>query len=71
MRGDMSIRISVVSAIFIGLLLISIPALAQIRIERIRFDPRGDDDGSNDILNREVIRPTVFGTPKWHGCQGV
>lgn len=33
-------RLGVVSAIFIGLLLISaVPALAEIRIERIRFDP--------------------------------
>ena len=50
-------RLGVLCAIFIGLLLISaVPALADIRIERIRFDPPGDDDGSNASLNREVIR---------------
>src|SRR4249919_483449 len=57
MGGDMRSRLGVLCAIFIGLLLISaVPALADIRIERIRFDPPGDDDGSNASLNREVIR---------------
>jgi hypothetical protein len=30
--------------------------MGAIRIERIRFDPPGEDDGSNASLNREIIR---------------
>lgn len=34
----------------------AVPAKAEIRIDRIRFNPPVEDDGSNVSLNQEIIR---------------
>jgi lamin tail-like protein len=50
-------RLGILSGICILVLAFSVvPALAGIRIDRIRFNPPGEDDGSNSSLNQEIIR---------------
>ena len=50
-------RLGIVSGMWILVLAFSaVPAMAGIRIDRIRFDPPGEDDGTNASLNQEIIR---------------
>ena len=53
----MRIQLGVLFAVCTILLVVSaVPASAAIEIDRIRYDPAGDDDGTNESLNRESIR---------------
>ena len=53
MRG----RVGILIGICIWVLAFSaVPAMGRIRIDRIRFNPAGEDDGSNSSLNQEIIR---------------
>jgi hypothetical protein len=50
-------RLGILSGICILVLAFSaVPAMAVIGIDRIRFNPSGEDDGTNAGLNQEIIR---------------
>lgn len=50
-------RPGIMSGICIFVLAFSaVPAMAGIRIDRIRFNPPGEDDASNASRNQEIIR---------------
>lgn len=50
-------RLGILSGVCIVVLALStVPALADIQIGRIRFNPPGEDGGSNASRNQEIIR---------------
>ena len=50
-------RLGILSGTWILVLAFSaVPAMAGMRIDRIRFNPPGEDDGTNASLNQEIIR---------------
>jgi P pilus assembly chaperone PapD len=58
----MRTRLAVTAFALIVLLVPSVSATAAIEISTIRYDPPGDDDGSNQSLVRETVRLVNTGT---------